>query len=241
MAFELLHLSLGETIVRLIFAVLAGGAIGYEREKKGRAAGFRTHILVAVGACVLALIQEEITSQVIQMANASEAAAGILSADNARITAQIVSGIGFLGAGTIVVSGGNVRGLTTAASIWAVAGLGIAFGMGFYPIAIAGLIIILSTLILIKKIFKFPNIRILRVEYENIEEPKMSMMEYLHNHGYEVMKATESLQIEDGKTSFAFEYKVDLKDAKDLDVMRDIQKVGEYTLIQLYDPNDEIE
>lgn len=238
---ELLHLTNGETVVRLLFAVLAGGIIGYEREKKGRAAGFRTHILVAVGSCILALIQEEVTSQLIQMAASSKAASTILSADNTRITAQIVSGIGFLGAGTIVVSNGNVRGLTTAASIWAAAGIGIAFGMGFYAIAGTGLVIILITLMLIKRLFTFPTIRMIRVEYQTNQVPQLKVLKYLEENSFEVLKTNKSLEREENQTKYIFEYRVDLKGKDELLLMEELDALEDYNSIHLFNPSDEID
>src|SRR5699024_757850 len=116
--------------------MIMGGAIGMEREYKNRPAGIRTHILVCMGATIIALIQVEIADQALQYAAAKPEYVGVVRADEARLIAQVVSGIGFLGAGTIMVSNRSVKGLTTAASIWAGAGLGIAIGIGYYAIAV---------------------------------------------------------------------------------------------------------
>ncbi|HEY3269135.1 MAG TPA: MgtC/SapB family protein [Armatimonadota bacterium] len=115
---------------RLAAAALLGGCIGFQRERDRHPAGLRTHMLVAVGATLITL--------------ASDSYPG----SDGRIAAQIVSGIGFLGAGTIIREGPNVKGLTTAASLWAVAGLGIAVGRGGYMMTLAcvAAIIILLTL-----------------------------------------------------------------------------------------------
>ncbi len=109
-------------LFRLIFAALLSGAIGFEREFHGRAAGFRTHILLCVGSTLIML-----TSMHIFDLYASK-----ISIDPARIAAGVITGIGFLGAGTIMHSKSAVRGLTTAASLWVVAGIGLAVGSGFY-------------------------------------------------------------------------------------------------------------
>ncbi len=107
--------------LRLILAILAGGIIGSERGKHGSAAGLRTHILVCIGAAMTALTGLYVSNSL----NASD--------DIMRLAAQVVSGIGFLGAGMIIVKNGNiVRGLTTAAGMWATAAIGIALGYGFY-------------------------------------------------------------------------------------------------------------
>ena len=116
--------------VRIILAVLFGGLIGLERELRDRAAGFRTHILVSVGATAFTIASTHGFDSFIQPAGTSN-----LSVDPARIAAQIVSGIGFLGAGAIIRHGISVRGLTTAASLWAVAAVGMATGLGLYQLA----------------------------------------------------------------------------------------------------------
>ncbi|MBN2720233.1 MAG: MgtC/SapB family protein, partial [Proteobacteria bacterium] len=112
-------------LVKLILAAIAGGLVGLEREKHGRPAGLRTNILVSVGACTMMIISEAFYLKYAEMAGNE-----VLRLDPSRTAAQIITGIGFLGAGVIIKEGVNVRGLTTAAGLWAVAGLGMAFGMG---------------------------------------------------------------------------------------------------------------
>lgn len=131
-----------DTIYRLVLASILSGIIGFEREAHGRAAGLRTHILVCVGSSLIM-----ITSLYV-----FEVYAGRGSLDPGRIAANVVTGIGFLGAGTIIRSGSSVMGLTTAASIWAVAGIGLAVGCGFYAGAISATIIILAVLMLLRKV-----------------------------------------------------------------------------------------
>jgi len=127
-------------IIRLGLAVLVGGIIGFEREAQGRAAGLRTHIMVCLGSALIAL-----TSVYIAVTYG-----GINhNCDPARVAAGIITGIGFLGAGTIIRAQAGVRGLTTAASLWGVAGVGLALGVGFYKAAIyaaAAMIITLAVL-----------------------------------------------------------------------------------------------
>ena len=106
---------------RLLAVTLIAGLIGFERERHGRAAGFRTHILVGVGSCLIMLTG-------IDLMTTLPNGAGV---DPTRMASQVISGIGFLGAGTIIRFGGSVRGLTTAASLWAVGGIGLAVGAGF--------------------------------------------------------------------------------------------------------------
>jgi len=128
-------------LARLALACVLGGIIGYEREQTHRPAGFRTHILVCVGAALAMITSEYIFGRYSGKANI----------DPARLGAQVISGIGFLGAGTIIREGFNVKGLTTAASLWAVACVGIAAGIGFYEGAVAATVLIFLTLIVLKK------------------------------------------------------------------------------------------
>ena len=117
---------------RLLIAMLLGGIIGAERERKNRSAGFRTHILVTVGSCMFMIVSISMPMMISTMPN------GIVNnADPGRIAAQVVSGIGFLGAGTIIQDKGKVRGLTTAASLWVVAAIGLAVGAGMYFSAVS--------------------------------------------------------------------------------------------------------
>lgn len=123
--------------LRLGCAMVVGIVIGLEREFTHRPAGLRTHILVALGACVVSILGE--------MLFIHYSALGA-TPDPARLSAQVITGVGFLGAGTIMKEGVSVKGLTTAASVWAVACLGIAAGFGYYALAIAGMLFTLITL-----------------------------------------------------------------------------------------------
>ena len=117
--------------IRLALAMLCGGILGMERGKKNRPAGFRTYMLVCVGATLVMLTNQYLCEL-------------YGTGDPARLGAQVISGIGFLGAGTIIVTGRNrVKGLTTAAGLWADACLGLAIGVGFYSAAIIGCTLIL--------------------------------------------------------------------------------------------------
>lgn len=132
-----LNLGLKEICMRLLCAMIVGMVIGTEREYTHRPAGMRTHILVALGACAVM-----ITGQLIFVQYRVYGA----TSDPARLSAQVITGVGFLGAGTILREGTNVKGLTTAASLWAVACLGIAAGGGYYIVALAGMVFIFITL-----------------------------------------------------------------------------------------------
>ena len=127
--------------LRLACAMLIGTLIGLEREFTHRPAGLRTHILVALGACVVSVLGEMLFLHYHTMG---------ANPDPARLSAQVITGVGFLGAGTIMKEGVNVKGLTTAASVWAVACLGIAAGFGYYAVALLGAVFILFTLTLVE-------------------------------------------------------------------------------------------
>jgi putative Mg2+ transporter-C (MgtC) family protein len=150
-------------VPRLLLACVLGGIVGYERENMHRPAGFRTHILVCVGAALVMITSDYIFKQY----------KGIAAIDPTRLGAQVISGIGFLGAGTIIREGFNVKGLTTAASLWAVSCVGIAAGIGFYQGAIVATIIIYITLITLKRLetyFLMKNkFRTLYIQSENIK------------------------------------------------------------------------
>ncbi len=135
-------MDIARIFLRLTLAVIFGGIVGIERENKQRPAGFRTHILVCVGSALVMLTSEHIFNLYSDKVNL----------DPARLGAQVISGIGFLGAGTIIREGMSVRGLTTAASLWAVACIGLATGMGFYVGAAYGTAIIYLTLFLLRKL-----------------------------------------------------------------------------------------
>ena len=134
------ELTAGEILVRLVVAALLGGAIGAERELRDREAGFRTHLLVSVGAALFTLVSAYAWTDW-----GFSQRAGLVF-DPTRIAAQIVTGIGFLGAGAIIRQGLSIRGLTTAATLWVVAAIGMASATGYYWAAIATTVLVLVTL-----------------------------------------------------------------------------------------------
>lgn len=142
---------------RLVLAAVLGGLIGLERESLNKAAGFRTHTLVCLGSCLIMITSIEMSSTF-----------GV-GADPARLAAQVVSGIGFLGAGTILHSGFGVRGLTTAASLWVVAAIGLAIGSGRYVTAIV------TTVIVIVVLVYFSGLE----EYIKIKQKKLKRIEVI--------------------------------------------------------------
>ena len=128
-----------ELLGRLLLAAVLGGAIGAERELKDQAAGLRTHMLLTIGACLFTLVS-------------AYGFGGGIGTDPSRLAAQIVTGIGFLGGGAIVRHGLTVKGLTTAASIWATSSVGVAIGAGSYVLGIGGAVLVVGTLFGLRRV-----------------------------------------------------------------------------------------
>lgn len=135
-------MTIGIIALKLLVAAMLGGVVGLERENKRRAAGLRTHVLVSLGSALVMITSEYIF----------QSYSGLVNLDPARLGAQVISGIGFLGAGTIIKQGATVKGLTTAASLWTVAGIGLAAGAGFYIAAVMTAAIVYITLVLLSKL-----------------------------------------------------------------------------------------
>jgi len=171
-----------EVAIRLALAVVVGGLIGYEREFKNRPAGFRTHILVCLGAAITSMIQlysiQETTNMIIMHPELQSA----MKVDIGRLGAQVISGVGFLGAGTIIHDKGSIKGLTTAASIWTVACIGLAAGLGYYTLTLLSTICVFIVLVFLKtfeaRIFKNTNVLKIEIQYIN----KRNMVEKLEQY-----------------------------------------------------------
>ena len=134
------YIELKVIVFKLALALVVGGLTGLEREKSNQFAGFRTHILVAVGSCITSITALYLFNEYSNYTNM----------DPARLPAQILSGIGFLGAGAILKTSNTIRGLTTAAGIWVTSCIGIAIGYGYYELAIPAWVFVMITLYLLK-------------------------------------------------------------------------------------------
>lgn len=170
---------------RLVLAATLGGLVGLEREIHGRPAGFRTHLLVAVGACLMMVVSEFFFFKYGAMDSS-----GSVRLDPARVAAQIVTGIGFLGAGAIIKEGQAVRGLTTAACLWIVAGIGMAVGVGLYMPALMVTAISLINLLLLKRLegfLKKDRYRLLTVVGDDIESCRPKVEEFLRQRDVEIV------------------------------------------------------
>ncbi|MBQ3383538.1 MAG: MgtC/SapB family protein [Bacteroidales bacterium] len=150
-----------EHLLRLLVAGILGTVVGLEREYRAKAAGYRTHFLICLGSATFMLVSQYGFNAVIEKYGGQVNA---MRLDPARIAAQVVSGIGFLGAGTIILQKQIVKGLTTAAGLWALAGVGLAIGAGMYFVGIAATIFILIGLEVLRFFFKGLGLRSLGLE-----------------------------------------------------------------------------
>lgn len=177
-------------IIPLLVSALLGGLVGYERERANRPAGLRTHILVCVGSTLIMMVSIDMFRMY----------RGATPVDPGRIAAQVVSGIGFLGAGTILREGPTIRGLTTAASLWVVAGVGLAVGSGLYGPAVATVVIILVTLATLQKVerrfISRGNHRVLLVRIKDSPGRLGGVASALGQHGINI----KNVEMRPGKT-----------------------------------------
>lgn len=200
---EVIIINTIEIITRLFFSIIIGGLIGYEREFKNRPAGFRTHILVCIGAAVISMIQLYTVQQTTDMIIKNPQLASAMKADIGRLGAQVITGIGFLGAGTIIHEKGSVKGLTTAASIWVVACIGLAIGLGYYILSILSTISVFVVLVILKKFeVKFIEGRsVINMEIVfKDKESAMNMLSYYFENNNVKIKNIELL-VEDEEDS----------------------------------------
>ncbi len=200
---EMISPDSGHLLIRLVAAALLGGLVGLERDVHGRAAGLRTHMLVALGAGLFMVMSEMVAAQV----NVQAGTVGRF-ADPGRIAAQVVTGIGFLGAGTILKEGFTVRGLTTAATLWVVAAIGMAAGAGYYVLAAVATALALLGLMLLnyaERGYRKDNYRALKVVtdldtdpaliVDTVKGPRVRIIFYDMDRDYETGRTTVHLQL----------------------------------------------
>ncbi|WP_419742620.1 MgtC/SapB family protein [Paraclostridium dentum] len=215
-----------DIVIRILLSIFIGGIIGFNRERENVSAGFRTHALVCLGATIAALIQVELASLALSQVTSEPALSGIVKVNDGRFIGQVVSGIGFLGAGTIIKTKGSVKGLTTAASIWTVACIGIATGMGFYEVSILGGISTIIVLVVLKKIEgkyinKSTKIKII-IKYKSKKEAIK-----------ELKNSIEDLQLQIESIEFVDEFNV-------IYTLKDLRLICTNDLISLLSENESI-
>ncbi len=198
-------------IVRLFLSAFLGGLIGLEREIHGRPAGFRTHLLVSLGSCMFTVV-----SLYFQHLAGNSGGSAPIAADPGRIAAQVVTGIGFLGAGAIIRDKASIRGLTTAACLWVAAAVGIACGVGMYGTSLTVTLIAIGSLLLLKKVEDslrrdtYSGVKIWSVDREG----QMARVEgMLAGFGMRMLNACVEHDLEKQEVYFEFELKLTSREA----------------------------
>jgi putative Mg2+ transporter-C (MgtC) family protein len=185
------HINMVSAIFKLMLALLAGGLIGMNRERHKQPAGFRTHILICLGSTLLMILSIYIPQTYFDFKNG----------DPGRIAAQVVSGIGFLGAGAIIRLGSSIRGITTAASIWLISAIGLCIGAGLFTISAVTVAFALFTLVILEKVEHkwFPQmlVKTLLLEFNQQNIPEESIKDLLnklriHISDFDITISTES-------------------------------------------------
>jgi len=205
-----------DVIIRLIMAAILGGLIGFERESHGRAAGLRTHILVCLGSTLIMLTSMHVF----------ELYKGVAEVDPGRIAAQVVTGVGFLGAGTIMRFRASVKGLTTAASLWVVAGIGLAIGSGMFSAAVSTTALVLIALFFFSKVQKvWTNkdwYKTLAISTEGTAEELRYIKDVLSKYGAEIRDF--EIEKREGKSTVLLNVKL-LTNREDDKIIFDIMKL----------------
>lgn len=192
-----------EVIIRLFIAVIVGGAVGREREQKNMPAGFRTHILVCVGAAVISIIELYQIQDLQRLYMQDKTFQSAVNTNLGRLAAQVITGVGFLGAGTIIHEKGSVKGLTTAASVWVVACIGIGIGYGYYFLSISAAIMVLVSLGFLKnfdqKFLERGNTIKIEICYTNRKELVRILEEYFEAYNIKIKNIEFSAEeVDDG-------------------------------------------
>ncbi len=185
-----------ELLIRIVTALGIGLVVGVEREYKNRPAGMRTHVLVCLGACVAALIEVKLRSEVMTLnAPGVSVVAGV-------ICAAAIVGIGFLGAGTIFTAQRKIVGLTTAASLWCVACLGLAAGLGYYWIAGAGVACVMVTLLMMQRIVHVNTMKKVEIKFVNRSETLSFINEYFASLGIKTLDIDFHVESVEGRSVY---------------------------------------
>lgn len=207
---EVSELSISTIILKLVLAIVISSLIGFDREFKNRPAGIRTHNLVCLGAVVIAMVQKDIAADAIRIAMEHPEIKGTIRSDESRLIAQIVSGIGFLGAGTIIITKQQVKGLTTAASLWVTAGIGIAIGMGYYSIAICSAVLVVVVLSLLNKVIHVHALKKIEIQYKHRIETKEFLSKYFEANQVIIRDVDFAVDTDNDVTIYTNYYTVEL-------------------------------
>ena len=229
-------LTIEEIIIRLVVSCIIGFLIGLNREKHS-SAGVRTHMILAVGVCVITLVQVDMTAETIRWNMENSDYLGAVSSDIGRLTAQIVSGIGFLGSGLILVRNDRtVDGMTSAVSLWTVASISIAIGYGEYLVSLigAGLLLIILTTMNSKKT-KYGILQ-LNVNFKEQEFTHQELNEFLKKYGGKTANySMEHIFDEDNSMEYRYIFEIEYRGFIDkIDFIESfIKKYDKLTFIEL--------
>ena len=184
-----------EFILRLFIAGILGSIIGLDREYRAKEAGYRTHFLVSLGSALIMIVSQHGFSEILDTPN--------VNLDPSRIASQVVTGIGFIGAGTIILHKQIVRGLTTAAGIWATSGIGLAIGAGMYELGISATILTLIGLEVLSFLFKSIGMKSSIVEFSTDNKETLNRITKLfHSKNFLIV----SLQTKENRTGESIVY-----------------------------------
>jgi len=207
-------ISVGEMLLRLAVSMLLGGAIGFERERDSQPAGLRTHMILILGSCLAMILSINI---------------GIKNGtDPTRMAAQVISGVGFLGAGAILRSGFNVKGLTTATTVWTTAIIGLAVGYGYYWVGVFTTVLVLVVLTLVsifeKKFIRRNILRIVKVDAADNPHIFRNVRKEISRNTDEILSYKTQRSLKSGHVRVEFLIRLDTNE-KIEDLMETISKI----------------
>ena len=187
-------ISIGEMLLRLAVSMLLGGAIGFERERDSQPAGLRTHMILVMGSCLAMILSINIGAE--------------NGTDPARLAAQVISGIGFLGAGAILRSGFNVKGLTTATTVWTTAIIGLAVGYGYYWVGAFTTVLVLVVLTLVsifeKKFIRRNVVRVIKVDAMDVPNIFRSVRKEISRNAVQILSYKTQRSLKSGHVRVEF-------------------------------------
>ena len=230
-----------EILIRVVISVVMAGIIGYEREYKNRPAGMKTHILVCMGGTAFAILERLLVAEGLNFQlNYPDVTNNVYSISIGRLVAQVISGIGFLGAGTIMITRRSITGLTTAASIWIVACLGIIIGYGMYALAITVFVVIMITLVILKKIVRVnEGSKRLEIKYYHRVQTKEFINQYFNEKGIIVKDVDFNVQTTENGNIYTNIYTIDMPLSiayidilEDLSVYKNVIRIRTITIIE---------
>ncbi len=182
------------TLIRILVAIAIGTIIGVEREYKNRPAGMRTHVLVCLGACTVALLESSFIADL----SSDAATVSTIGYSFGRLSAQVISGIGFLGAGTIFTAQRKIVGLTTAASLWCVGCLGLAVGYGYYFIAGIGCLCVIAVLMAMQRIVHVNTVKKMEITFIHRVESMQFINDYFKEKNIQTIDLDFHVESKDG-------------------------------------------